>query len=211
MDIRTLKQVKDFISACEALKMVTRHNWMTDGRQESVAEHTWRMLLLFLTLQEYLQFDVDVLKVVKMIVIHDIPEAIYGDLPNLPVNAHLQGARHEREERAARELFGMLPEPLQTEYYDLYMEFEHQGSLEAKVGKALDRIEAQLQHVDSGPEFWTDEEIGDTLLTYPESVIESLWDEGVLDFWKIIKKEMKQLHDDAGLEYSEESVKNILE
>jgi putative hydrolases of HD superfamily len=72
--VNQLTQITDFIRSIEVLKTTVRHNWFHNGRQESVAEHSWRMALFFITVQESLHLEVDVLKIIKMILVHDIPE-----------------------------------------------------------------------------------------------------------------------------------------
>lgn len=71
----TLIQILQLLHEVEQLKKELRHSWLSDGRQESVAEHTWRMSLMAILLQEHLTQPIDMLKVMKMITIHDINEA----------------------------------------------------------------------------------------------------------------------------------------
>lgn len=75
------KKILEFLHIAENLKKLIRHSWLSDGRQESVAEHTWRMSLMFLLVEPHLGIKVDTQKTLEMIIIHDIIEALVGDIP----------------------------------------------------------------------------------------------------------------------------------
>lgn len=77
--IRQLSQIHEFVRQTEGLKKLLRHSWLSDGRQESVAEHSWRMALMAMTLHRELDFEVNIAKVLKMIIVHDLAEILAGD------------------------------------------------------------------------------------------------------------------------------------
>ncbi len=74
------QKILEFLHFTEKLKRLTRHSWLSDGRQESVAEHTWRISIMFILVEPHLGIKVDSLKTLEMIVIHDIIEIIAGDI-----------------------------------------------------------------------------------------------------------------------------------
>ena len=121
-----LKKILLFIGKAEKLKREMRHSWLSNKRQESVAEHTWRMALMALLLKDKLQVDVDIEKVLKMIVIHDLVEIEAGDVSALDVlrNPHIKENKVEKEQRAIENIRSELGGNLGQEIYDLWMEFE---------------------------------------------------------------------------------------
>lgn len=183
------KEIIQFLTEAEKLKSTLRHNWTTTGRQESVAEHSWRLALFLIILQDLHKYKIDVLKTLKMSLVHDLPEIIDGDIPGF----EKKKSDTEKEIKNAEKIFNILPAPLNKEYYGLVQEYEKGKSGEAKLVKALDKIEAQLQHLESGPDYWTVEEKGEHMLTYPNKCLEALGEESVNKIWELIKKELKKL------------------
>jgi putative hydrolase of HD superfamily len=136
--------VVEFLRAAEALKTATRSAWTSAGRPESVAEHTWRLCLLALVL--YPSFpDVDFARLIKICIIHDLGEAIGGDVP-APEQARRSGGKAADERRDLLKLLAPLPAPLREEITTLWDEYEAAQSPEAKLAKALDKLETILQH-----------------------------------------------------------------
>jgi putative hydrolases of HD superfamily len=132
-----------FIQRAEQLKDTLRSAHSSSGRRESTAEHTWRLCLLAMTMQDLLG-PLDFERVLKLCVVHDLGEAISGDIPaTMQSNAQ---DKSERERRDLIELSKTLPAPLQAELLALWEEYEHASSLEARVVKALDKIETIVQH-----------------------------------------------------------------
>ena len=139
----------EFMGVVEKLKCNTRHSWTSSGRRESVAEHSWRIsLLAMLCADEYPELDMN--KVIRMCLIHDLGEAITGDVPSFE-----KTEQNELTERAAWEvLIGMLPEPYASEFLALYEEMEARKTPEAKLYKALDNMEAILSHNEASLDTW---------------------------------------------------------
>lgn len=132
-----------FIREAERLKSVLRSGHTSSGRPESTAEHTWRLCLLALTLQDVLG-PLDFERVLKLCIVHDLGEALGGDVP-----ATLQqpGTDKSARERADLiELTRTLPATLQGELLALWEEYEHASTHEARVVKALDKMETIIQH-----------------------------------------------------------------
>jgi 5'-deoxynucleotidase YfbR-like HD superfamily hydrolase len=138
-----LDGVLAFLRAAERLKTVTRSGWTSTGKAESVAEHTWRLCLMAMVLYGRTE-DIDLAKLLKMCLIHDLGEAIGGDVP---APAQVAGSPKAGQERAdLLALVEPLPASLQREILELWDEYEAASSPEAKVAKGLDKLETILQH-----------------------------------------------------------------
>lgn len=137
-----LSGVLEFLRSAERLKNVTRTSWTSEGRHESVAEHSWRLCLMALVLAPSFP-DIDLGKLLKLCIIHDLGEAIHGD-----ISATLQPpegkAAQERED--LQTLLQPLPPAQQAEFVALWDEYEAASTPEAKLAKALDKLETILQH-----------------------------------------------------------------
>lgn len=143
-----------FYSQAENLKNILRHSYTSTNRHESVAEHSWMLCLLALAVVEQMSFEVDLLRLLKMLVVHDLPEAVTGDIPVFDKQAITEQA-HQDETRAMAQLTAALPESLQQEFASLFEEFEAQQTNEAKLANALDKAEAFLQHNLADLDTWT--------------------------------------------------------
>ncbi len=142
-----------FYIMAEKLKTVHRHSFTSNtDRIESTAEHSWMVCLIAMTLFEHISLKVDQLKVLKMLVIHDLAEAITGDIPGFDAKGRI--GKYEREKKALEELLTPLPESTQREFFELWEEHEENETNEAKVAQAIDKFEAPLQHNIFGPEKW---------------------------------------------------------
>ncbi len=140
--------VLEFLRAAEALKTVQRSGWTSAGERESVAEHTWRLCLMALTLHPHFP-DVDFARLVKICVVHDLGEAVGGDVP-APEQARRAaagaGGKAADERRDLVTLLAPLPEALRDEIAGLWDEYEAARTPEARLAKALDKLETILQH-----------------------------------------------------------------
>ena len=190
------EKIIDFLQVIEPLKSTLRHNWTKSGRQESAAEHTWRIAILFIMAQEYFKFEVDVIKVIKMILVHDIPELMEGDVPAFSKKKH---GKVLKEILIAKEIFSKAPAPFDKEFFELFKEFEAGETMEAKVAEALEKIESQLQHVDSGSKYWHEKEKGQHMLNYPKKALKNLNDQRIFDMWKIVKEKIEEINKKEGI------------
>jgi putative hydrolases of HD superfamily len=138
-----LNGVLTFLRAAERLKTVTRSGWTSTGQPESVAEHTWRLCLMAMLLYSRAA-DVDLARLLKMCLIHDLGEAIGGDVP--APQQHEAGRKADRERSDLLELIEPLSPELQREIVELWDEYEAAGSREAMLAKGLDKLETILQH-----------------------------------------------------------------
>lgn len=137
------------LAVAERLKCNTRHCYTSSGRHESVAEHSWRIsLMAMLIADEFPEADMN--KVIRMCLIHDLGEAFTGDIPTF----WKTGADEAAEENLLNAWVNTLPEPQKTEFADLYAEMNALETLEAKIYKALDKLEAIIQHNESDLSTW---------------------------------------------------------
>lgn len=132
-----------FIKEVERLKNVLRSAYTSQGRQESTAEHTWRLCLMAIVFADQME-AVDVLKVLKLCVIHDLGEAIHGDIPAIHQNQNPDKTKTERED--LQFLTKSLPISLRDEILSLWEEYESGQTPEARSVKALDKLETIIQH-----------------------------------------------------------------
>jgi putative hydrolase of HD superfamily len=149
MNTTELAGVLDFLRAAERLKSTTRTGYTSEGHQESVAEHTWRLCLMALVLSPEFP-DIDFAKLVKICIIHDLGEAIHGDV-SAPEQARraatgLATGKSDQERRDLQELLSPLPPALRDEITALWDEYEGAESPEAKLAKGLDKLETIMQH-----------------------------------------------------------------
>lgn len=144
MNPSDLGGILDFLRAAERLKTTTRSGWTSAGERESVAEHTWRLCLMALVLRPAFP-DVDFARLLAICVVHDLGEAIGGDVP-APEQAARGGSKAADERRDLLQLLAPLPTELQGEITALWDEYEAAETPEARLAKALDKLETILQH-----------------------------------------------------------------
>ena len=146
MDPKTLIQN---LAVAERLKDATRHCYTSGGRHESVAEHSWRMTLMaYWVSDEFPEANLE--KLFKMCLIHDLGEAFTGDIPSFEKTQ----ANEKQEAELLYEWTSSLPEPFASEMTALYHEMEERQTLEARIYKALDNLEALISHNESDLSTW---------------------------------------------------------
>lgn len=138
-----LAALLQFVRDAERLKDVLRSAHTSSGRRESTAEHTWRLCLLAMVLEHRLP-GLDIARVLKLCVVHDLGEALSGDVP--AVEQHADPHKSERERSDLVKLLTPLPPALREEFVGLWEDYEHARSPEARAVKALDKLETILQH-----------------------------------------------------------------
>ena len=147
--------IVEFIKIAEKLKTELRHSWTSNPtRQESVAEHTWSSCLLAIVFFNEISVKVDQLKVLKMLIVHDLAEAITGDIPAFEVSAR-KDKKLDSEAGAIREITSKLENKrLAEEIISLWEEFENRQTDEAKLAKACDKFDVLLQHLNTDAKTW---------------------------------------------------------
>ena len=148
-DLAHLGGILDFLRATERLKVVRRSAHTSEGEAESVAEHSWRLCLMALVLRDEFP-NADLAKLLAMCVVHDLGEAIGGDVPapeqarRLAVDPSATKSAQEREDLLS--LLAPLPGAARVMILSLWDEYEAATSVEARIAKALDKLETILQH-----------------------------------------------------------------
>ena len=147
----TPQEVLEILHVAERLKCNTRHCDTSTGRRESVAEHSWRLCLFALLLEQEPEFrSLDTDRVLRMCLIHDLGEAFTGDIP-----AFLKKSEDgEKEEAILERWVEDFPSPYNTEWLTLLQEMDALETPEAKLYKALDNLEAVIQHDESDIASW---------------------------------------------------------
>ena len=143
----------EILHVAERLKDTPRHCTTTNRRTESVAEHSWRIsLMAFLLRHEFPELDID--RVVGMCLIHDLGECFTGDIPTFIKTE----AERNTEDVLLRQWVKTLPPELSGDFTELYAEMDAQQTKEAKLYKALDKLEALIQHNESPLDTWSENE-----------------------------------------------------
>jgi putative hydrolase of HD superfamily len=183
---RLMKQI-EFILEIDKLKQIFRQNVITEvHRNENDAEHSWHLAVMAIVLQEYLQDkNIDVLRVIKMLLIHDIVEIDAGDTFCYDEKAHEDKA--ERECKAAERIFNILPKDQAQEIWDLWQEFEKKETPEAQFAACIDRLQPLLLNYYTEGHTW--HKPGVT----PEKVLKrnSIIEKHMPEIWKYVKEIVK--------------------
>lgn len=150
---RLLEQIR-FIVEIDKLKSIFRQSILMDkSRNENDAEHTWHLSMMAIILFEHADNkEIDILRVLKMILIHDLVEIDAGDTFLYDEKGHSD--KEERELKAAKRIFGLLPEAQQEEYFSLWLEFEEKQTAEAKFATSLDRLHPLLHNYYTEGQAW---------------------------------------------------------
>ena len=152
-----LKQVA-FIKEIDKLKYIQRKTRLFNSdRPENDAEHSWHLAMMTIVLAEHSDKPIDVLRVVKMVLIHDIIEIDAGDI--FIYDTAKSHSNTEEELLAAKRIFGLLPAEQAEEFISIWEEFEEGNSEEAKFARAMDRFEPLLQNTSNNGGTWTEFDI----------------------------------------------------
>ena len=174
------KELLRVLHTAERLKDETRHCYTSSGRRESVAEHSWRLALTALFLRdEFPALDMD--RVIRMCLIHDLGECFTGDIPSFLKS----GGDEERERSALETWVASLPAPYSVELKTLYAEMDALETDEARLYKALDKLEAVIQHNESDIATWLPREYELNLTYADENVAFS-------DYLKRLREEVRR-------------------
>ncbi len=179
---RLLHQLS-FIKEIDKIKCIIRKSQhFSDENYENDAEHSWHISMMALILSEYSNVKIDILKVIKMLLIHDIVEIDAGDVyvyDKTPLDC-------ENEHKAAERIFGILPDDQSKEFLNLWLEFEERSTPEARFSNAIDRLQPVMQNIDHGCKTWK------SGLTNHEKVINmnEKINDGSKALWDYIKKEI---------------------
>ncbi|AUD03546.1 HD domain-containing protein [Spirosoma pollinicola] len=192
-NVNLLKQV-DFIKEIDELKYIQRKTRLFNSdRHENDAEHSWHLAMMTIVLAEHSNVPVDVLKVLKMVLIHDIVEIDAGDTFIYDTQKNHTNTREELI--AAKRIFGLLPQEQADEFIAVWEEFEECSTNEAKFARAMDRFEPLLQNTSNDGGTWVEFDVnyqkvydkkkaiknGSTIVwDYAEGLINESVDRGIL-------------------------------
>jgi putative hydrolase of HD superfamily len=148
-----------FLLEIDRLKLIERRSYITDAsRRENSAEHSWHLAMLALVLSEHARSDVDLARVIAMVLVHDIVEIDAGDV-FVYADAAAQDAKIEREVLAAERIFALLPTDQAPVFRDLWEEYEEGTTAEARFAAALDRLQPLLLNIAAGGATWREHDI----------------------------------------------------
>lgn len=191
------KQILDFLHEAEKLKSVLRHSWLSSGRRESTAEHTWRMALMAMVIHPHIKNKPDLFKTLKMVLVHDLVEVYANDVPAWKKysSRKLVLRVRQRESKAIRKLAKLLPGEQGGEIESLWLEYENKGTPEALFARALDRLEVKIQHQEADFKHLNKTEIRYNLVggkkeTEYDPFLKELW-QGLSNNWLGIYKKRK--------------------
>jgi len=148
-----LQKQYNFLVEIDKLKNIERQNILCDSsRRENSAEHSWHLAMTALILSEHADEKINVLKVLKMVLLHDIVEIDAGDA--FLHEPKEQQEQYEKEVQAAKRIFSLLPDHQKNDLTDCWNEFEAGVSAEAKFAKAIDRVQPALLHEETDMVVW---------------------------------------------------------
>lgn len=194
MKTNNLMQQINFIKEIDKIKYIQRKTKLFNSdRRENDAEHSWHLAMMTIVLAEHSDVPIDVLKVLKMVLIHDIVEIDAGDTFIYDTKKNHKNTNEERN--AADRIFGMLPKEQADELISIWEEFESGETDEAKFAKSMDRFEPLLQNVSNNGGTWTEfgvsydkvfekkkdiKEGSSSLWSYAENLINESVEKGIL-------------------------------
>lgn len=177
--MKRLDRQIEFIIEIDKLKSIFRRSYVIeDKRYENSAEHSWHVSTLALLMSEYADSKVDLLRVVRMLLVHDIVEIDAGDVYFFDAAGNSEKA--EKEQKAADRLFGLLPEDQAKELRDAWEEYEAGETPDARFAYALDRFIPLLHNFYTQGKSWQEHKVSSKrVLTLKDSIkpgSEALWE-----------------------------------
>jgi len=196
---KELKNILAFVHKAEGEKDALNHVWTSGGRQDSSAEHSWRISVMAILLAPYLKETVNMEKVLKMSSFHDLPKTITGNVlaQVYDYDKKIKDDTEKAKEEATRKLLEELPDKLGSEIYALCKEMVEQKTPEAVFVKALGKIEVRIQHNESDIKTWNEDE-------YPRALFAAdkycQFDEAIKSFNALVKAESTKKLQDANVD-----------
>lgn len=179
MSLNHLLSQIEFIKEIDKLKYIQRRTRLFNSdRNENDAEHSWHLALMAIVLAEHANEPVDLLKVVKMLLVHDLVEIDAGD--TFIYDTQKEHTNTDEERLAAQRIFGMLPEAQAEELTNIWEEFEASNTAEAKFARAMDRLEPLLQNSSNQGGTWKEFDVPYSKVYQKKKVIKdgaaTIWD-----------------------------------
>lgn len=183
MDLKNLQQQIDFIKEIDKVKYIQRKTKLFNSdRNENDAEHSWHLAMMAIILAEHSNEPIDILKVVKMVLIHDIVEIDAGD--TFIYDTQKNHTNTDEERLAAKRIFGLLPQKQAEGLIEIWEEFEAGLTHEAKFARAMDRLEPLLQNTSNNGGTWNEFDIKYSKVYDKKKII----DEGSKTIWDFAEK-----------------------
>ncbi len=183
MTTDTLLQQISFIKEIDKIKFIQRKTkLLNSNRHENDAEHSWHLAVMTLVLAEHANTPIDVLKVVKMVLIHDVVEIDAGDTFIYDTQNNHSNTVNER--KAAERIFGLLPQQQANEFIAIWEEFEAGLTNEAKFAKSMDRLEPLLQNTSNNGGTWREFDVDYSKVYEKKLAIK----DGSLTLWNFAEK-----------------------
>lgn len=155
---KRLEQQLKFVIEIDRMKHIYRQNFVINGsRRENDAEHSWHLALMAMIMHEYTVEEVDVNKVIKMVLVHDLVEIYAGD--TFCYDTRAGEDKEKREQEAAQRLFGILPSDQGEELRSLWIEFEARETAEAKFAACLDRLQPLINNYHTQGGTWVKHDV----------------------------------------------------
>lgn len=195
----SIEKIFDFLNIISGLKKARRYGkYNIDA--DSSADHSWRLCLMGFVIADELKINIDVLRAMKIALIHDLPEAITGDIPYADVyNGHiLKENKHKDEIQAMNKIVRTLPDKIGNDIFELWEEYENAETREALFIKALDKLETTT-HVSESVRGYTDL---DMIAMYPDKHVNKFPE--LKPILIEIKKRLKIEFRKRGLEWKKE-------
>jgi putative hydrolases of HD superfamily len=195
-----MAQIEDdiaFIQEVDKLKNIVRKSRnMSNERFENDAEHSWHICIMAITLQKYSNMQIDISRVLQMLVIHDLGEIYSGD-----TIVYAKGDDHKRDElESARKLFSMLGPIQEKELYALLNEFEARETSDAKYANAIDRTEPILQNIHNNGETWNSNRISYKRIV---ELNQNRIGEGSAKLWSFLLERLDQMKSNHVIEHED--------
>ncbi|MBI2668023.1 HD domain-containing protein [Candidatus Woesearchaeota archaeon] len=144
------EKILDFLKEIEKFKLVKRETYLSNLENESDSDHVWHLCMFILLFEKEFN-DINILKAIKIAMIHDLGEIYSGDIFAFSKE---KSEKKNKEKEGVIKILSKLPEDLREEYYNLYLEYENQETEESKLVKAMDKIQPMLQNICSKGKSW---------------------------------------------------------
>ena len=154
---KRVEKIVSFIKEIEKFKNISRETYTSGERKESDAEHSWHLAISLMLLEKDLEEKFDILRAIKMALIHDLVEIYSGD--TFAYDYKGRESKKAREDAAAKKLFGLLPEDIEKEWHELWNEFEENKTKEAKIVTSIDKIHPIFQNICSNGKGWKEHNV----------------------------------------------------
>lgn len=194
-------KIFEFLHLVRRLKTTYRFGADKNSKGDSSADHSWRLALMVFIIAEELRINLDLLKAVKIALIHDLAESITGDIDARLVKDNIYSKEDKQfaEEKAMKKFVEILPENIGQEIYDLWSEYENMSTPEACYVKVLDKVETLMHILELGHPNYTDSEL---IGTYGNDIIEKAPE--LKEVFLTIKREIKEEFQKGNIPWKEE-------